>query len=49
VFLVCQMGCVWVGKLMVGMKGDTDCACEEACGVCVSVLGVIQVNVQTWG
>ena len=44
-----QMDCVWVGRLKVGMMGDTDCACEEACGVCVSVLGVVQVNVQRWG
>ena len=44
-----HMDCVWVGRLEVGMMGDTDCACEEACGVCVSVLGVIQVNVQRWG
>ena len=33
---------------VVGMMGDTDCACEEACVVCVSVLGVVQVNVKTW-
>ena len=44
-----QMDCVWVDRLMVDMMGDADCACEEACGVCVSVLGVIQVNVQRWG
>jgi hypothetical protein len=43
-----HMDRVWVGRLEVGMMGDTDCACEEACGVCVSVLGVVQVNVQTW-
>ena len=43
-----QMDCVWVDRSMVGMMGDTDCACEEACVVCVSVLGVIQVNVQRW-
>jgi hypothetical protein len=49
VAFVDQMDCVWVGKLKVGMMGDTDCACEEACGVYVSVLGVIQVNVQRWG
>jgi hypothetical protein len=44
-----QMDCVWVDRLMVDLMGDTDCVCEEACGVCVSVLGVIQVNVQRWG
>ena len=34
---------------MVGMMGDTDCACEEACDLFVLVLGVVQVNVQKWG
>jgi hypothetical protein len=38
-----------VRGVKVGMMGDTDCACEEACDVYVSVLGVIQVNVQRWG
>ena len=49
VVCVDQMDCVWVDRLMVGTMGDTDCACEEACDVCVLVLGVIQVNVQRWG
>ena len=32
-----QMDCVWVGRLKVGTMGDTDCACEEACGVRIGV------------
>ena len=45
---VYQMGCVmvWVDKSMVGTMGNTGCSCEEACDVFVSVLGVVQVNVQ---
>ncbi len=32
-----------------GVLCVVDCVkCEEACVVCVSVLGVIQVNVQRW-
>jgi hypothetical protein len=49
VVCVDQMGCVWVSRSKVGMMDGMDCVCEEACGVCVSVLGVIQVNVRRWG
>lgn len=46
-----QMGCVMlqVDMSVVSMMGDTGCVCEESCDVFVSVLGVVQVNVQRWG
>ena len=46
-----QRGCAMLRVCMsvVGMMGDTDCTCEEACVVFLSVLVVVQVNVQRWG